>query len=233
VHPVLEALAARRREVSAVYTSEDAVEKQARTQGVPCERRTRAELDALAGPGTRHQGAIAVVGEYPYASVEAVVAAATPPLVLALDSVTDPQNLGALVRAAHMLGAGGVIVPKDRAAQVTPAVVRASAGASEHTPIASVTNLVRTLEELIERGLWILGAVAAGERARLPWQIDFRTPCALVIGTEGTGLRRLVRKICDFEVRIPTHGQVGSLNAAAAGAVLLYEAARQRKEEPG
>ncbi|HJZ85942.1 MAG TPA: 23S rRNA (guanosine(2251)-2'-O)-methyltransferase RlmB [Polyangia bacterium] len=230
VHPVLEALAARRREVSAVYTSEDAVEKQARTLGVPCERRTRPELDALAGPGVRHQGAIAVVGEYPYATVEAVVAAVTPPLVLALDSVTDPQNLGALVRSAHMLGAGGVIVPKDRAAQVTPAVVRASAGASEHTKIASVTNLARTLEELKERGLWIVGAVAGGAEAPLPWQVDFRTPTALVIGSESTGLRRLVRKICDLSVRIPTLGQVGSLSAAAAGAVLLYEAARQRKE---
>src|SRR5262249_15877203 len=193
--PVLEALAARRREVSAVYTSEDAVEKQARTLGVPCERRTRPELDALAGPGVRHQGAIAVVGEYPYATVEAVVAAVTPPLVLALDSVTDPQNLGALVRSAHMLGAGGVIVPKDRAAQVTPAVVRASAGAREHTKIASVTNLARTLEELKERGLWIVGAVAGGAGAPLPWQGGFRPPPPPLIGSGGTGPRRRGAKI--------------------------------------
>jgi len=229
-HPVLEALAARRRDIAVVLTSESIIEQQARRAQVPCERRSRPELDQIAGPGARHQGAIALVGEYPYATIDEVLAGAVPALVLALDSVTDPQNLGALVRSAHVLGAGGVIVPRDRAAQVTPAVVRASAGATEHTRIASVVNLTRTLEELKERGLWIVGAVLA-EGARAPWEVDLREPVVLVVGAESTGLRRLVQRVCDFAVRVPmTARGVGSLNAAAAGAVLLYEAVRQRRQ---
>jgi 23S rRNA (guanosine2251-2'-O)-methyltransferase len=226
LHPVLEALAARRREVALVYTSADPVEQQARRNHVPCERRTRAELDEIAGPGARHQGAVAVVGEYPYVDVQALLDAPLP-LVLALDSVTDPQNLGALVRSAHVLGAQGVIIPRDRAAQVTPAVVRASAGATEHMRIAQVTNLSRTLEMLKETGLWVVGAVAGGS-ARAPWELDLREPTAIVVGAEAAGLRRLVAKVCDAHVTIPMAGRLGSLNASAAGAVLLYEAVRQR-----
>jgi 23S rRNA (guanosine2251-2'-O)-methyltransferase len=224
LHPVLEAMTARRREVSLVYTSEDNVEKQARVSNVPCERRTKQELDEIAGPGARHQGAIAVVGEYPYVAVEDI----SPSLVLALDSVTDPQNFGALVRSAHVLGADGVVVPKDRAAQVTPAVVRASAGATEHVKIAQVTNLVRALEELKERGSWIVGAVAQG--GKQPWELDLKEPSVIVVGAEATGIRRLVAKVCDLHVTIPmVAGGVGSLNVSAAGAVLLYEARRQRQ----
>jgi 23S rRNA (guanosine2251-2'-O)-methyltransferase len=229
IHPVLEALVSRKREVVAVYTSEDPVERQAKNVGAPCERKTRAELDEIAGRGARHQGAIAIVGEYPYVEAESLLEPA-PALVLVLDGVTDPQNLGALVRSAHVLGATGIVVPKDRAAQVTPAVVRVSAGATEHARIASVTNLVRTIEDMKERGVWVVGAALEAD-AELPWAVDFREPTAIVIGAEGTGLRRLTRKVCDRAVRIPMGAggaTVGSLNASAAGAVLLYEAARQR-----
>jgi 23S rRNA (guanosine2251-2'-O)-methyltransferase len=229
LHPVREALAARRREIAVVYTSDEALEAELGAAHIVCERRTRSELDAIAGPGARHQGAVAVVGEYPYAAVEDLCAGDRP-LILALDSVTDPQNLGALVRSAHVLGASGVLLPRDRAAQVTAAVVRASAGATEHTRIASVVNLVRTLEELKERGLWVVGAVCSGPTSRPPWEIDLRDPTVLVIGSEGAGLRRLVEKVCDLLVSIPMLGQVASLNASAAGAALLYEAARQRAE---
>jgi 23S rRNA (guanosine2251-2'-O)-methyltransferase len=228
VHPVLELLAARGRDVVQIFASHDDVLAQARSLGVPAERRQPAELDVLA-PGLRHQGAVALVGEYPYVDPDELCAPSRgTPLVLALDSVTDPQNLGALVRSAHVLGASGVVIPQDRAARVTPAVVRASAGATEHTAIASVVNLVRTLEAFKQRGLWIVGAVAGGEGVRLPWQIDFREPTVIVIGAEGPGLRRLTRKVCDLHVMVPMAGRVGSLNAAAAGAILLYEAARQR-----
>jgi 23S rRNA (guanosine2251-2'-O)-methyltransferase len=231
LHPVLEALSARRRDVSLVYTTEDAVEKVARQREIPCERKSKSELDEIAGLGARHQGAIAIVGEYPYVELPELFAVERP-LLLVLDSVTDPQNLGALVRSAYVLGAHGVVVPKDRAAQVTPAVVRASAGATEHMRIASVTNLVRALEECKERGVWIVGAVAGGPEgeARMPWEVDFREPSALVIGAEHSGLRRLVAKVCDIHVTIPMAGRLGSLNASAAGAALLYEAARQRSE---
>jgi 23S rRNA (guanosine2251-2'-O)-methyltransferase len=228
LHPVLEALASHRREVVAVYTSDEAVERQARAMSIPCERKSKLELDEIAGAGARHQGAIAIVGEYPYVDLEDLVAADNAlPLLLALDSVTDPQNLGALVRSALTLGAHGVVVTNDRAARVTPAVVRASAGATEHTRIASVVNLVRALEQLKERGFWIVGAVLEPD-ALLPWQVDFKQPTVIVVGAEGPGLRRLVRKTCDVAASIPMAGRLGSLNASAAGAVLLYEALRQR-----
>jgi len=148
------------------------------------------------------------------------------PLLLVLDGVQDPQNLGALVRSAHVLGADGVLIPRHRAAPVTPAVVKASAGATEHTPIAQVTNVARTLEELKERGIWIVGASALG--GRLPSEIDLTVPVALVLGSEGKGVRPLVLRACDLLVRIPMAGRVASLNVSVAGAILLYETVRQR-----
>jgi 23S rRNA (guanosine2251-2'-O)-methyltransferase len=171
---------------------------------------------------------VAVTGDYLYATVEAILAAAAgrPPLVMVLDSVQDPQNLGALVRSAHVLGGHGVVVPRDRAVGVTPTVVKASAGATEHLPIALVTNIARTLDDLRKAGLWIVGAVAGD--AKPPWQIDLAGPTALVLGAEGKGIRPLVLRGCDLCVRIPMLGRVASLNVAAAGAILLYEAARQR-----
>jgi 23S rRNA (guanosine2251-2'-O)-methyltransferase len=192
--------------------------------------RPRAGLDELAKGGV-HQGVVAVVGEYNYAQLDELLALAKksgrPPLVLVLDSVQDPQNLGALVRTAHVVGAHGVVIPKDRAVGVTPAVVKASAGATEHVRIATVTNVARALEELKEAGLWIAGAVAAGD-SKAPWEIDFTVPIALVLGAEGKGIRPLVQRGCDLLVQIPMEGEVASLNVGAAGAMLLYEIVRQR-----
>ncbi len=173
---------------------------------------------------------VAISGEYPYASVEQILAishkAKRPALVLVLDGVTDPQNLGAIVRSAHVLGADGVIVPRDRAVGITATAVKASAGATEHTPIAQVTNLARTLEELKEAGLWIAAAVAAGGDP--PWKTDFKGPTALVLGAEGKGIRPLVLRGCDLLVQVPMLGHVASLNVGAAAAALLYEVIRQR-----
>jgi 23S rRNA (guanosine2251-2'-O)-methyltransferase len=174
---------------------------------------------------------VAVVGEYNYAQLDELIQAAErsgrPPLLLVLDSVQDPQNFGALVRTAHVAGAHGIIIPKDRAVGVTPAVVKTSAGATEHVRIATVVNVARALEELKEANVWIAGAVAAGG-SKAPWEIDFTVAIALVLGAEGKGIRPLVLRGCDLLVKIPMLGKVASLNVGAAGAMLLYEVVRQR-----
>ena len=239
VNPVKELLAARGREVSVVYLAAGdtgaalaEIARLARGRQITVEQRERHELDALAGAEARHQGAIAIAGEFVYAELEDILlglpqeAPAGPPLVVVLDGVQDPHNLGAIVRSAHVLGAHAVVVPKDRAAPITAAAVKASAGATEHLPIVRVTNLVRALSELKEAGLWIVGTVARS--ATRPWAVDLRGPIALVVGAEGPGLRPLVQKTCDFLVEIPMSGRVASLNVSVAAGALLYEAARQR-----
>jgi 23S rRNA (guanosine2251-2'-O)-methyltransferase len=233
VHPVREALRAGR--VHSLFVLEDGgvalkeVMQAAQQAGVTPISRQRSALEALAHGGN-HQGVIAVVGEYTYATTEAILDSAVregkPPLVLVLDSVQDPQNLGALVRTAHVGGVHGVVIPKDRAVGVTPTVVKASAGATEHVRIAQVVNVARALEELKTAGLWIAGAVAAGGEP--PWKVDLTVPTALVLGAEGKGIRPLVLRGCDLLLRIPMFGKVASLNVAAAGAMLLYETVRQR-----
>lgn len=200
--------------------------------GVPTAERSRSELDGLAGGGV-HQGVVALSGAYRYASSvgELLERATGAPLFLILDGVTDPQNLGALVRSAYVLGAHGVVIPKDRAASVTPAAVKAAAGATELLPIAQATNLVRSLDELREAGVWLAAAVAPGQGGVPPWRCDLTQPIGLLLGSEGAGLRPLVRKSADLRIEIPMaeglHG--ASLNVSTAGAVLLYEAARQRR----
>jgi 23S rRNA (guanosine2251-2'-O)-methyltransferase len=178
-----------------------------------------------------HQGVGAELSEFRYAELpdllESARARGEPPLLLLLDGVTDPQNLGALVRSAHALGAHGVVVPKDRAAGMTPAAFKAAAGALEHCPIARVTNLSRAIDDLKEDRVWSVALAADGDR-NLD-ELDLTAPIALVLGSEGKGVRPLVRKTCDHRARVPMMGGVGSLNVAAAGAVALYEAARQRR----
>jgi len=149
------------------------------------------------------------------------------PLLLALDGVQDPHNLGACLRTADACGALAVIVPRDRAAQLTPAARKVAAGAAETTPVAVVTNLVRTLRLLKEANLWVVGADATAEQE--PWQLDLRGPLVLVLGAEGSGLRHLTREHCDFMVRLPQVGSVESLNVSVAAGMLLYEALRQRR----
>ncbi|MCS6912846.1 MAG: 23S rRNA (guanosine(2251)-2'-O)-methyltransferase RlmB [Myxococcales bacterium] len=241
VHAVTEVIRGSR-QVSALLVAEGAEREPglrelieaARRRGLQPLLRRRSELDRLVG-GATHQGVVALCGEYVYATLGEILqrAAGASPLVLVLDGVTDPQNLGALLRCACVLGAHGVVLPQDRAAPVTAAAVRASAGASEQIAVARVPNLVRALGELREAGLWLLGAVAALDAAPL-WEVDLAGPTALVLGSEGRGLRPLVRKTCDRLVTVPmAPGLRGaSLNVAAAGAVLLYEALRQRKPSP-
>jgi 23S rRNA (guanosine2251-2'-O)-methyltransferase len=180
-----------------------------------------------------HQGVVAQVEPLKPWGEEDLIEALTgrkDPLVLVLDSVTDPHNLGACLRSADACGALAVVVPKDRAAGVNPTVRKVAAGAAETTPVVTVTNLVRTLKLLKEAGLWVVGADAAGEK--LAYEADLKGPLALVLGAEGAGLRDLTRKTCDFLVRLPQLGSVESLNVSVATGMLLYEALRQRLKAP-
>jgi len=190
------------------------------------------ELTSMAGT-ERHQGVVALLHEeFRYSDIEDLIAAwkkrGGQAFFLVLDSVQDPQNLGSLVRTANAAGVHGVVIPKDRAAEVTPAVVKASAGATEHTMIAREVNITRAIERLKDEGVWAV-AVEAGCRETL-WGTDLDRDLALVIGSEGKGIRRLVRERCDLCASIPMSGQVNSLNAAQAGAIAMFEALRQRRE---
>lgn len=247
IGPVEELVARRAREIVVLYVNParqareragDAVATiaaEARRRGVTVETRATGELDAMLakertdGGRVAHQGVVAVVGAFTYAEIEDLLASApAPALIVALDSVQDPHNLGAIVRSAYLLGAHGLLIPRDRAAQVTPVVTKVSAGATEHLPIAQVTNLARALEQLKEAELWIAG-LAAGPGARPLPTLDATMPLCLVLGAEGTGIRPLVAKQCDFLVEIPMLGRgVGSLNVSVAAGVALYEIARQR-----
>jgi 23S rRNA (guanosine2251-2'-O)-methyltransferase len=203
---------------------------EAKEQHLPLQRLPREALDRLCGT-SHHQGVAALTTTFDYVEVEDILAEARArgeePFVLVLDSVQDPQNLGSLMRTAEAAGAHGVVIPKHRAAGLTAAVAKASAGAIEHLKAAQVTNLARTLEELKEAGLWVAGVDMAGELAYD--RADLAVPLALVVGSEGQGLHRLVREKCDFTVRLPMRGKVASLNAAVSGSIVLYEAMRQRQ----
>ena len=201
-----------------------------RRQAVAVRFLPRAELDRMAGHNG-HQGVVAVTSAKQYSDVDDVLAAkrGTHSLVVVLDGVEDPHNLGAILRTADAAGADGVVIPERRAAGVTAAVAKVSAGASEHLPIAKVTNIARTLEELKSNNLWIVGLDERGSQSYE--SLDYKMDCALVMGAEGKGLHDLVRKRCDFLVSIPMLGKVASLNVSVAAGVVLYEILRQRKNK--
>lgn len=199
----------------------------AREQGVPVHVVDGRKLDGLAG-GLNHQGVVAIGLAKGYVELEDLLEAAArgPATLLLLDGVQDPQNVGSLLRSADAAGVAGVIIPRRRAAGLTAAVGRASAGAIEYVPVARVGNLAQAIERLKEEGFWIVGADVDGDQ--VPWEVDMTGRVALVIGGEGAGLGRLVRQRCDHVVRIPMQGRVSSLNAAVAGALLMFEVVRQR-----
>jgi 23S rRNA (guanosine2251-2'-O)-methyltransferase len=201
----------------------------ARRHGRPVQRVEMCTLRQELGD-VAHQGVTAEITPLPPWSEDDLLSALQTqraPLLLALDGVQDPHNLGACLRTADACGALAVIVPRDRAAQLTPAVRKVAAGAAETTPVVAVTNLVRTLKLLKEAGLWIVGADAAA--AKPAREVDLRGPLVLVLGAEATGLRQLTRQNCDFLVSLPQRGAVESLNVSVAAAMLLYEALRQRE----
>lgn len=191
---------------------------------VPKER-----LDQMSGTG-KHQGVVAFAAAYEYAEVEDILKNAQekgePPFVLILDGIEDPHNLGAIIRTANQAGAHGIIIPKRRAAGLTATAAKSSAGAIHYTPVAKVTNLVQTMEELKEQGLWFVCADMGGE---LMYRQNLTGSIGLVIGSEGEGVSRLVREKCDFITKIPMFGDIDSLNASVAAGVLAYEIVRQRR----
>ncbi len=229
VRAVQEALRSRGTQIQALYIAEDArralsqLADEAARGGVRVESKSPSELDALA-EGHKHQGVVAITGEFDYADFDQLLAA-EPRLLLALDQVTDPHNFGAIVRSAVAFGVDGILTLKKRAAPVTPVVVRASAGATEHARIAKVTNLARTLADLAKRDFQVVGLDAEGEHeiGQLPPAPFGRV---LVVGAEGKGLRRLVRERCTHLARIPMGGPVASLNASVAAAIALYATLR-------
>ncbi|RII27864.1 MAG: 23S rRNA (guanosine(2251)-2'-O)-methyltransferase RlmB [Geobacter sp.] len=235
MNPVLEALRGSRRAFElfvAAGANDRRLEKLlklAEEKGVPVRHRDKRDIARLCGT-EHHQGVALRVEGFPYTDLADVVeqwrSTETNGLVLVLDGIQDPHNLGALIRTAACAGANGVIIPRDRAAAVTPTVEKSSAGAVETIPIAQVTNIAQTLAELKEAGFWIYGAV--GEAAEPVFRQDLTGNVALVIGSEGEGLRPLVRKACDLLVAIPLQGGVSSLNASVAGGVLMFEVVRQR-----
>ncbi len=235
-HAVLECLRADRRKAHRLMMAEglkDApilreITALARQRGAPVAAAPRASLDAIAD---HHQGVAMSVSDYPYAGVDDILAHAAaraePPLILILDTLQDPQNFGNLIRAADAAGAHGILIPERRSVAVTAAVVNASAGAVEHLRVARVVNLAREVEALKARDVWV-AALQDDPRAQDLYAADARGPLALIIGSEGEGVSRLLRDRADFLFKLPMRGRVESLNASVAGAIALYEVLRQR-----
>ncbi len=200
-------------------------------RGIPIVECDRSKLDSLS-LGGRHQGIIAIAAERNYSSIDDILAYAEAkgekPFVVVCDGIEDPHNLGAIIRSAECAGAHGIIIPKRRAVGLTTVVSKSSAGALEHMRVAKVTNLASTIDELKERGLWIYAADMDGAAYN---KTDMRGAAALVLGSEGFGISRLVKEKCDFVVSIPLYGQVNSMNVSCAAAVIMAEAARQRNEQ--
>lgn len=234
-NPVLEVLRAGRREVKRVQVASGADETgalaeviaQADRRGLLVERVPRAELDNI---NAHHQAVVAQVSPYGYVSLPEIVDHAATleedPFILLLDVIQDPQNLGTLIRTAEVVGVHGLVIPSKRSAMVTPAVVSASSGASEHMLIAQ-HNIAQAIRALKEDHIWVAG-LHASERARLLHQVDLSGPLALVVGHEGSGIRHLVQENCDYLVRIPMRGQIESLNAAVAGSIALFHVWERR-----
>jgi 23S rRNA (guanosine2251-2'-O)-methyltransferase len=233
MNPVLEAIRSHPDRIHYIAVAKGAhtnrVFDAAKKAGVPVRILPPDQIDRLAGRGV-HNGVIADVSEAAYADFDEVIARQETKFVLILDGITDPQNFGAILRVADGFGVDLVVIPQHDSVGLTPAAVKASAGASEWIPVAQVTNLARTIEELKKREFWIYGAAASGDR---PSSIDFRGKVAVVLGSEGKGVRRNVLEHCDRTVTIPMLGRVESFNVATAAAVLCYEVRRQQSEESG
>ena len=237
--PVLEALRAGGKKLEQITIAEGAKHERlrellelAKQAQVPVHRAPKLALDRIV-PGVTHQGVIAKAAAAGYRDsgelldeLSSQVGTASPPLVLGLDAVEDPRNLGAILRTAECAGVAGVFIPERRAVGLTATVAKAAAGALEHISVARVTNLVQLIEQLKQRNIWVIGAAADGTCDYTEW--DWTVPSALFLGGEGAGLHRLVRERCDTLVRIPLRGQIESLNVSVAAGVILYEALRQR-----
>lgn len=237
--PILEALRARRRNIERIMIAEGTRDHRlrelldlAREYDIPLRRVNRKDLERIAH-GANHQGVVAFVAASQYRESDELLDEVTrrieteeKPLLIVLDGVEDPRNLGAIIRTAECVGVHGVFIPERRAAGLTETVAKTAAGALEFVPVARVGNISRLTEELKERGIWTIGVEAEGELDYTAW--DWTLPCALYFGSEGAGLHRLVKEKCDALVRIPLRGKISSLNVSVAAGVVLYEALRQR-----
>jgi 23S rRNA (guanosine2251-2'-O)-methyltransferase len=239
--PVLEAIRSGQRAISRVYLLQgsrdavlDQVEMHAKARSIPVSLETRHRMDTLAAQ-ENHQGVIAVVDDFKYADLQDVLDTARdknePVFVMLLDEIEDPHNLGAIIRSADAAGVHGVVIPKNRAAEVNATVLKSSAGASEHVTTVRVANINDTIKKLKEAGVWVVGTDV--EATKYFYEYDYRQPVAIVIGNEGRGLRRLVKENCDELVKIPMAGKMSSLNASVASALLLFEVTRQREWKVG
>jgi 23S rRNA (guanosine2251-2'-O)-methyltransferase len=236
IHPVLECLKAKARPIERILVVQGASNRSlqqiidlAREQRVPVRFEPKAGLDRQSGGGT-HQGVLAVCASSATLDLEDLVGSLSAlPLLVALDSIEDPRNLGAILRTCAVSGVEGVLLPKDHSAGLSETVAKTAAGALDHLKIARVTNLVNALKTLKEKGVWIAG-VETGQ-TKPYYELDCKMPLALVVGNEDSGLRRLVRETCDFLVSIPTPGSIHSLNVSVAAGIVLFEVLRQRGEK--
>lgn len=239
LNPLLEALKAGTREFGKVYIARgifskgvDEIIKLCKLQGVPVHFESRESLDRIAGT-KKHQGIFGIVAAKGFSSVEEIIDIAVrkkeTPFILILDGVEDPRNLGAIIRTADCAGVHGIVIPKHRAAGLTDTTAKTSAGAVEYVPVARVTNIVKTIDWLKEKGLWIYGLDMSGEKEYTAVSCDI--PLAVVIGGEGRGIRESIRKVCDVRIRIPLLGKINSLNVSVATGVVLFEIVKQRHKK--
>lgn len=237
IHTVLECLKSRARPIDRIYFAQgvntrnlQAVVDLARQQGIPFKFEPRAQLDRKSG-GATHQGVVAVCTVRPYSGLEDLLASAGPqPLLVLLDSIEDPRNLGAILRSCAAFGVDGVVVPKNHAAGLSAVVAKTAEGALEYLKVAKVTNLVQAIEQLKAAGIWVIG-IESGQTKQCD-EVDFMLPVALVLGNEGSGIRRLVREHCDLLAALPAGGAIHSLNVSVAAGIALYEVIRQRRRGP-
>jgi 23S rRNA (guanosine2251-2'-O)-methyltransferase len=235
-HSVLEAIKAGRT-INKIWIA-DSVQKQnsapivaeAKSSGIIVQYVDKRKIDQML-EGINHQGIVAQVASYDYVEVEDLLAIATEksqvPFILILDEIEDPHNLGSIIRTADCTGVHGIIIPKRRSAGLTATVSKISAGAVEYVPVARVTNIAQTIEQLKEKGIWVAGTDVSAKQD--VYQTDFKMPIALVIGNESTGIGRLIKEKCDFLVKLPMEGHINSLNASVAAGVMMYEINRQRR----
>lgn len=239
VNPVREAIRARPDDVEKIFYIENIsgeakrILQHARQNSIKSTRDSKARLDELAG-NIKHQGILAVLSDFPYSTIPDIIkgwkVSEGKAFILVLDGIQDPHNLGAIIRSAEAAGIHGIIIPKDRAVSVTSTVEKVSTGAAEHVKIARVTNISRTLDDLKKEGIWVTGVEGDGNLSI--YEADLVMDTALVIGSEGKGIRPLVRKKCDFVATIPMKGKINSLNASVSTGVVMYELLRQREFSP-
>ncbi|KAB3533606.1 23S rRNA (guanosine(2251)-2'-O)-methyltransferase RlmB [Alkaliphilus pronyensis] len=234
-NPIIEAIKAGR-EIDKLFIAKGAEEgsikklvAMAKDKKIPLQYVERPKLNQLAG-GDTHQGVVAQVAAYEYSHLEAIIQAAKEgdrqPFLLILDEIMDPHNLGSIMRTADAVGVDGIIIPKRRSVGLTAVVAKTSAGAIEYVPVAKVSNIAQTIDKLKNEGIWVAGADMDGEKHH--YQQDLKGPIALVIGSEGKGISRLIKEKCDYLVKVPMMGKIASLNASVAAGVLMYEVFRQR-----